>query len=124
MASKTASDVLKNPVPPPTGIGGGAGRPQKFDRAYDALTATDGPLLQMMTRTTPQMRTLMDTAFILRHRFQSDYIAERICEVERINISEDGHGRRDIIDVVRASGKDAEDDGARRAMFTLISEDD
>ena len=122
--SKTSADVLSNPVPPPNQMGGGEGRPQKFDRAYDALTATHGPMLQMMTRTTPNMRRLEDTAFILRWRFDSDYIGERLNEVERLAVSEDGRGRTDIIDVVKASGKDTEDEFTRKATFSFISEDD
>ena len=121
---KTSSDVLSNPTPPPSSIGGGEARPQKFDRAYDALTATHGPMLQMMTRTTPAMRQLEDTAFILRYRFCSDYIGERLNEVERLAVSEDGHGRTDIIDVVKASGKDRDDEFTRKATFSFISEDE
>ena len=91
---------------------------------YDALTATHGPMLQMMTRTTPAMRQLEDTAFILRYRFCSDYIGERLNEVERLAVSEDGHGRTDIIDVVKASGKDRDDEFTRKATFSFISEDE
>lgn len=121
--TKTSADILNNPVPPPN-TNGGQTRSQKFDRAYDALTATHGPMLQMMTRTTPSMRQLEDTAFILRYRFDSDYVAERLCEVERLAVSEEGRGRTDIIDVVKASGKDPEDDYTRKATFSFISEDD
>lgn len=69
------------------------------------LTSEDGPRLQLMTRVrSKEVLQAVAIANIYTNIYGSKYVKGRINEILRMNVSIDGQGRRDIIDIVEAGG--------------------
>ena len=69
------------------------------------LTSEDGARLQLMTRiSNKEMLQAVAIANIYVNIYGSKYIKGRRDEMLRLNVSINGQGRRDIIDVVDAGG--------------------
>ena len=69
------------------------------------LTSEDGPRLQLMTRVrSKEVLQAVAIANIYTNIYGSKYVKGRINEALRMNVSIDGQGRRDIIDIVEAGG--------------------
>lgn len=73
--------------------------------ALSKLSKLRGPELEISTRTNTTINRAAAAALIYTYRFNSAYAAARIEQVERLAISVDGQGRRDIIDTVAAGGQ-------------------
>lgn len=73
--------------------------------ALRKLSQLHGPELEISTRTNTTINRAAAAALIYTYRFNSAYAAARIEQVERLAISVDGQGRRDIIDTVAAGGQ-------------------
>jgi len=69
------------------------------------LTSEEGPRLQLMTRVrSKEVLQAVAIANIYINIYGSKYVKGRINEILRMNVSIDGQGRRDIIDIVEAGG--------------------
>lgn len=68
------------------------------------LTGLGGPLLQMMTRMTPQGMRAEEIGYIFVGTHGSEYVRGRLEMIERCQISIDGGGRQDMIESLRAGG--------------------
>lgn len=69
------------------------------------LTSEEGPRLQLMTRArSKEVLQAVAIANIYTNIYGSKYIKGCINEILRMNVSIDGQGRRDIIDIVEAGG--------------------
>lgn len=86
--------------------GSRADRPDlPVNTALRKLSQLHGPELEISTRTNTTINRAAAAALIYTYRFNSAYAAARIEQVERLAISVDGQGRRDIIDTVAAGGQ-------------------
>lgn len=68
------------------------------------LTVEEGKPLDITTRTNPALADAAQFANAWVFRYNSKYCAGRISHVERLAISMNGQGRRDLIDALTAGG--------------------
>ena len=104
MASKPASDLLNNPIDREVGETPTA-TVVPFDRAVELLSSKEGQMLELMTRTTPQIADACNVAYNLIARYDSDYIRGRIDMIMRLAVSQKGEGRKEIDDSLKAGAK-------------------
>lgn len=83
---------------------GGRKRDMPVNVALGQLTTLEGSGLELTTRTTPRLVHAAAFAYIYTHTYNSDYARGRIEQIERLAVSMNGQGRRDLIDVVQAGG--------------------
>ena len=101
-AKKSASELADNPrfIPPSPGAS-----ELPVTTALDKLTITDGQMLEIMTRADPGVIRAAQILYIYTNVYQSQYAAGRMEQLYRLKISQDGLGRRELIDVVDAGGR-------------------
>lgn len=86
--------------------GSAASRPDlPVNTALRKLSQLHGPELEISTRTNTTINRAAAAGLIYAFTFQSRYAAARVEQVERLAISADGQGRRDIIDAIAAGGQ-------------------
>lgn len=68
------------------------------------LTGLGGPLLQMMTRMTPQGMRAEEIGYYYVGVLGSEYVKGKLELIERCQISLEGGGRQDMIESLRAGG--------------------
>lgn len=68
------------------------------------LTVEEGKPLDITTRTNPALAEAAQFANAWVYRYGSNYASGRIAQVERLAISMNGQGRRDLIDALTAGG--------------------
>ena len=111
---KPATDLLENPVitedtplfedeiAPPAGPMGGIQDGTPFDKAYDVLTATTGPRLELMTRTTKKLARALDVGYNLMFNYRSRYVRGRLDMIMRTHVSIGGKGRAEMVQSLQA----------------------
>lgn len=110
---KPATDLLENPkITEDTPIfedelnesmgGGGIQDGTPFDKAYDVLTATSGPRLELMTRTTKKLARALDVGYNLMFNYKSRYVRGRLDMIMRTHVSIGGKGRAEMVQSLQA----------------------
>lgn len=110
---KPATDLLENPkITEDTPIfedelnesmgAGGIQDGTPFDKAYDVLTATSGPRLELMTRTTKKLARALDVGYNLMFNYKSRYIRGRLDMIMRTHVSIGGKGRAEMVQSLQA----------------------
>ncbi len=99
---KPIGDLGKNPR-----VGGlQTKRPElPVNTALDKLSKLDGEELEISTRSSTVLNRAAAAGLIYTFTFQSNYAAARVEQIERLAVSVDGQGRRDVIDAIAAGGK-------------------
>lgn len=69
-----------------------------------ALTKTEGAELDISTRTTPAMADAIAFGYPFVQLFGDEYVQNLITKIECLAISQNGQGRRDLIDCLQAGG--------------------
>ncbi len=96
--------------------------------ALDKLSKLGGEELEISTRSSTIMNRAAAAALIYVFAFGSGYAAARVEQVERLAISADGQGRRDVIDAIAAGGKVPDEylngDPGRSAEFENLREEE
>lgn len=93
---KNAEDLLENPMF--TGEEDFGGKDMTpFDMAHKTLTTTSGPVLEMMTRSTPKLAEAIGIGQNLMYNFGSDYIRGKVDTLMRVHVSMNGQGRAEIV---------------------------
>ena len=102
MTKKPASDLVDHPrLTPPSS----SASELPVTTALDKLTITDGQMLEIMTRADSGVIRAAQILYIYTNVYQSQYAAGRMEQLYRLKISQDGLGRRELIDVVDAGGR-------------------
>lgn len=102
MARRTAADLAEQPrISPPAS----SGVELPVNTALDRLTITDGETLEIMTRADPGVIRAAQILYIYTNVYQSAYARGRLEQLYRLKISQDGQGRRELIDAVEAGGR-------------------
>lgn len=100
MGRRSASDLREDPdVKPRQGK-----RDLPVNTALGQLTTLEGQGLEITTRTDTALAHAAAFAYIYTSIYHSAYVRGRIEQVERLAISREGAGRRDLIDTVKAGG--------------------
>ena len=73
-----------------------------FDKAYTVLTSTSGPILELMTRTTPKLATALIVAYTVRYNFKSEYVGGKMDGLMRSHVSFGGRGRNEMVQSLKA----------------------
>lgn len=73
--------------------------------ALDKLSKLNGEELEISTRSSTVLNRAAAAGFIYAHTFGSGYASARVEQIERLAVSVDGQGRRDVIDAIAAGGK-------------------
>lgn len=73
--------------------------------ALDKLSKLGGEELEISTRSSTVLNRAAAAGLIYVFAFGSGYAAARVEQVERLAVSVDGQGRRDVIDAIAAGGK-------------------
>lgn len=82
-----------------------SGQPElPVNTVVQILTGLSGPLLQMMTRMTPQGMRAEEIGYIYVNTLGSEYVKGKLELIERCQVSIDGGGRQDMIESLRAGG--------------------
>lgn len=81
-----------------------AKRDLPVNTALGQLTTLSGQGLEITTRTDTALAHAAAFAYIYASVYHSAYVQGRIEQVERLAISREGAGRRDLIDTVKAGG--------------------
>lgn len=96
--------------------------------ALDKLSKLQGEELEISTRSNTTLNRAAAAGLIYVHTFGSSYAAARVEQIERLAVSVDGQGRRDVIDAIAAGGKVPDEylngDPSRSAEFTNLRDDD
>lgn len=90
------------------------------------LTVEDGKALEITTRTTNEMANAAQFANAYKFRYNSKYAASRIELIERLAISMNGQGRRDLIDALTAGGSVPGEyyaDGSKKKDYPIFEDD-
>lgn len=85
------SDLFKLPAPP-------------VKKALRALLSEDGAALDLTTHASGALVRALDIGNVYVAAFKLDYVRERLERLERVAVSVNGQGRRDLIDAVQAGG--------------------
>lgn len=107
------ADMFKSPAPP-------------VKKALRSLLSTDGPALDLTTHAGASLIRAVDLGNIYVATFKLDYLRERLERLERLAVSVNGQGRRDLIDAVQAGGSLPPEyyrPGAASATFSPLDED-
>lgn len=100
MKAKPSKSFSNNPMRIRTG-----GQPDlPVNTVVGILTGLGGPLLQMMTRMTPQGMRAEEIGYYYVNVLGSDYVRGKLELIERCQISLEGGGRQDMIESLRAGG--------------------
>lgn len=98
---KTAEDLLENPQ-----FGNEFFQQSEemtpFDKTYNVLTATGGPQLELMTRTTKKLAKAIDVGYNLMFNYRSMYIRGRLDTLMRLHVSMGGKGRAEMVQSLQA----------------------
>lgn len=78
------------------------GNQTPFDKAYDVLTCTTGPRLEMMTRTTPKLAAAVRVGNTMMWNWGSRYIRCSMDSIMRSHVSMGGRGRTEMVDSLKA----------------------
>ncbi len=122
---KPIGDLTKNPQ-----IGAKASkRPDlPVNTALDKLSKLRGEELEISTRSNSTLNRAAAAGLIYVLTFQSSYAAARVEQIERLAVSVDGQGRRDVIDAIAAGGRVPDEylngDPSRSSEFTNLRDDD
>lgn len=100
-SDKSAEDLRSEPRI----ILDGQGPELPVNTAIDQLTRTSGDDLELSTRSNPRMFAAASVGYIYTHVFGSKYVQGRVEQMERLAVSTNGQGRRDLIDTVKAGGR-------------------
>lgn len=73
--------------------------------AIEQLTQLRGDGLEITTRTSPALAKAAAVGYIYAHTFNSGYVQGRIEQTERLAVSTQGQGRKDLIEAVKAGGR-------------------
>lgn len=69
-----------------------------------ALTKTEGAELDISTRTTPAIAEAIAFGYPFTKLFGNSYVQDLETKIECLAISQEGQGRRDLIDCLQAGG--------------------
>ncbi len=121
---KPIGDLRKDPKVRPQNR-----RPElPVNTALDKLSKLDGEELEISTRSSTVLNRAAAAGLIYTYTFQSDYAAARVEQIERLAVSVDGQGRRDVIDAIAAGGRVPDEylngDPSRGDFENLREEDD
>lgn len=83
----------------------GQGPELPVNTAIEQLTQLQGDGLEITTRTSPALAKAAAVGYIYTHTFKSAYVRGRIEQTERLAISTQGQGRKDLIEAVKAGGR-------------------
>ena len=123
--AKSAASLHGNPL-----IVGASERPElPFNKSTEFLTSTDGLQLEIMTRlSSPMMAAAIQNEYSYRYVFGSRYIVGKIEQMERCAISQNGLGRREIIEALGAADRTPDayyaPDGIKNNNRLIIEDDD
>lgn len=96
--------------------------------ALDKLSKLDGEELEISTRSNTTLNRAAAAGLIYVFAFNSGYAAARVEQIERLAVSVDGQGRRDVIDAIAAGGKVPDEylngDPMRSSEFSNLREDE
>ena len=96
--------------------------------ALDKLSKLDGEELEISTRSNTTLNRAAAAGLIYAFTFESRYAAARVEQIERLAVSVDGQGRRDVIDAIAAGGKVPDEylngDPSRNEEYTAYREED
>lgn len=108
---KTSKDLIDAPQP----IDNKKDKEAPIQTAYRYLTTTDGALLELMTRANPTLARAAHLGYIFNTtilhdtpdgaQFGNAYVAGYIEQIERVAVSMNGGGRRELIDALTAGGR-------------------
>lgn len=100
MARREPRELLRNPM----SFEKSAPEPP-VSKAMGLLAVTEGPNLEILTRTNAAVVSAIDAGTVFVYRYRSAYIADRIQQIERLAIASGGLARREMIDTVQAGGQ-------------------
>lgn len=105
---KSATDLLENPKftedspifepSPDEPVADGT----PFDKSYNALTCTGGPVLELMTRSTKKVAKALDLGYTLCYNYKSPYIRGKLDLLMRTRVSMGGRGRAEMVQALQA----------------------
>lgn len=99
---KSAMDLLDEPIMEEADAEPIVISDTPFDKAYTVLTSTSGPILELMTRTTPKLATAIAVAYMVRYNFKSDYVGGKMDSLMRSHVSFGGRGRNEMVQSLKA----------------------
>lgn len=94
-------ELIDNPILPPQEIVGE--QETSYSKALGVLTETDGPLLEMMTRTNPISARAFAINFAMISTFRSNFIAGQDDLLKRALVSMGGEGRKEVVNSLSAN---------------------
>lgn len=94
-------ELIDNPILPPQEIVGE--QETSYSKALGVLTETEGPLLEMMTRTNPISARAFAINFAMIATFRSHFIAGQDDLLKRALVSMGGEGRKEVVSSLSAS---------------------
>ncbi len=121
---KPIGDLRNNPR-----VGAQSKRPElPVNTALDKLSKLGGEELEISTRSNTTLNRAAAAGLIYTFTFKSGYAAARVEQIERLAVSVDGQGRRDVIDAIAAGGKVPEEylngDPMRSSEFDNLRDDE
>lgn len=102
MVKRLGIDLLKNPTIKDIGDMPHGPAESPFDKALDTLTVQEGPPMELMTRANPRLINAATVAYTMIKSFDSDYIRGKIGQIMRLAVSQNGRGRQEIVDSLKA----------------------
>ena len=99
---KSATDLLDNPLVDETPFEEEPEQTTPFDKTHRSLTATGGKMLELMTRTTPQLAAAISTSSNYLFNFKSRYIQDRSDRLMRLHVSVNGQGRSEMVQALQS----------------------
>lgn len=94
-------ELIENPVLPPQEIIGE--QETSYSKALGVLTETDGPLLEMMTRTNPVSAKAFAINYAMISTFRSSFIMGQDDLLKRALVSMGGKGREEVVSSLSAN---------------------
>ena len=94
-------ELIDNPILPPQEIVGE--QETSYSKALGVLTETEGPLLEMMTRTNPVSARAFAINFAMISTFRSNFIAGQDDLLKRALVSMGGEGRKEVVNSLSAN---------------------
>lgn len=94
-------ELIDNPILPPQEIIGE--QETSYSKALGVLTETDGPVLEMMTRTNPISARSFAINYAMIHTFRSSFIMGQDDLLKRALVSMGGKGREEVVSSLSAS---------------------
>lgn len=101
MPRKSAEDLVKDP----SFVSLGSAPEIPVRTALKQLMTTQGDGLELSTRSSPAIARAASIGYIYTTVYASQYVQGRVEQMERLAVSMQGQGRRDLIDTVKAGGR-------------------